>query len=144
MNRVLVTMAPAIEAFTSMYSPARRAASAMTSSVRLPSVAFSRPPAASPVLAATDSVAWLRSAASGTMAITDRTNSSVCDSGASDWPASTAGTKTSSQRSLLCRTSCSRGCFIRGRSRQGLNHSHCQATAMVRKSVPVRTATPEL
>ena len=31
----------------------------MTSSVRLPSVALSRPPTASPVLAATDSVAWL-------------------------------------------------------------------------------------
>ncbi len=57
MNSVLVTIAPAIDAFTSMYSPARRAVSAMTSSVRFPSVALSRPPAASPVLAATDSVA---------------------------------------------------------------------------------------
>ena len=57
MNSVLVTIAPAIDAFTSMYSPARSAARAMTSSVRLPSVALSRPPAASPVLAATDSVA---------------------------------------------------------------------------------------
>ena len=43
MNSVLVTIAPAIDAFTSMYCPARRAASAITSSVRLPSVAFSRP-----------------------------------------------------------------------------------------------------
>ena len=76
MNSVLVTMAPAIDALTSMYSPARKAASAMTSSVRLPSVALSSPPTASPVLAATDSVAWLSSAASGTMASTDRTNSS--------------------------------------------------------------------
>ena len=59
MNSVLVTIAPAMEAFTSMYCPARRAVSAMTSSVRLPSVALSRPPTASPVLAATDSVAWL-------------------------------------------------------------------------------------
>ena len=36
---------------------ARRAVSAMTSSVRFPSVALSRPPTASPVLTATDSVA---------------------------------------------------------------------------------------
>ena len=109
MNSELVTMAPAMEALTSMYSPARRAASAMTSSVRLPSVAFSSPPAASPVFAATDSVAWLSSAASGTMASTDRTNSSVCDSGASDSPAKTAGTNTRSQSSGLWRISRSRG-----------------------------------
>ena len=83
MNSVLVTIAPAMDAFTSMYCPARRAASAMTSSVRLPSVALSRPPTASPVLAATDSVAWLSSAASGTMASTDSTKSSVCASGLS-------------------------------------------------------------
>ena len=57
MNKVLVTIAPAMDAFTSMYCPARNAASAMTSSVRFPSVALSRPPTASPVLAATDSVA---------------------------------------------------------------------------------------
>ena len=55
----------------------------MTSSVRLPSVALSNPPAASPVLAATDSVAWLSSVASGTMASTDSTNSSVWASGRS-------------------------------------------------------------
>ena len=81
MNNVLVTIAPAMDAFTSAYCPARNAASAMTSSVRLPSVAFSRPPTVSPVLAATDSVAWLSSAASGTMARTDSTNSSVWASG---------------------------------------------------------------
>ena len=57
MNSVLVTIAPAMDAFTSMYWPARNAASAITSSVRFPSVALSRPPTASPVLAATDSVA---------------------------------------------------------------------------------------
>ncbi len=57
MKRVFVTMAPAIDALTRAYSPARSAASAMMSSVRLPSVAFSRPPMASPVRAATDSVA---------------------------------------------------------------------------------------
>ena len=57
MNSVLVTIAPAMDAFTSMYWPARNAASAMISSVRLPSVALSKPPTASPVLAATDSVA---------------------------------------------------------------------------------------
>ena len=83
MNSVLVTIAPAMDAFTSMYCPARRAASAMTSSVRFPSVALSRPPTASPVLAATDSVAWLRSVARGTMASTDSTKSSVCASGLS-------------------------------------------------------------
>ena len=57
MNNVLVTMAPAIDALTSMYWPARNAASAMTSSVKLPNVALSSPPTVSPVLAATDSVA---------------------------------------------------------------------------------------
>ena len=109
MNSVLVTMAPAIEALTSMYWPAAKAVSAMTSSVRLPSVALSSPPTASPVLAATDSVAWLSSAASGTMASTDSTNSSVCASGFSRAAANTAGTKTSSQSSGLRRTSWSRG-----------------------------------
>ena len=77
MNSVLVTIAPAMVAFTSVCCPARKAASAMTSSVRFPSVALSRPPTVSPVFAATDSVAWLRSAASGTMARTDSTKSSV-------------------------------------------------------------------
>ena len=81
MNNVFVTIAPAIDALTRRYSPARSAVIAITSSVRLPSVAFSSPPTASPVLAATDSVAWLRSAASGTVASTDSTNSAVCDSG---------------------------------------------------------------
>ena len=53
----------------------------MTSSVRLPSVALSRPPTASPVFAATLSVALLSSAASGTMASTASTNSAVWLSG---------------------------------------------------------------
>ena len=44
MNNVLVTIAPAMDAFTSMYCPARKAVSAMTSSVRFPSVALSSPP----------------------------------------------------------------------------------------------------
>ena len=57
MNNVLVTIAPAIDAFTKVYCPACSAVSAMTSSVRFPSVALSRPPTVSPVLAATDSVA---------------------------------------------------------------------------------------
>jgi hypothetical protein len=61
-------MAPAMDAFTSVYCPARSAASA---------------PIASPVSAATDSVAWLSSAASGTMARTDSTKRRVCASGAS-------------------------------------------------------------
>jgi hypothetical protein len=59
------------------HSPARKAARPITSSLRLRTVAFKRPPAASPVLAATDSVAWLRSVASGTIASTDSTESSV-------------------------------------------------------------------
>ena len=49
MNNVLVTIAPATDAFTNVYCPACRAAMAMTSSVRFPSVAFSRPPTESPV-----------------------------------------------------------------------------------------------
>ena len=57
MNSVLVTMAPAIDAFTSMYCPDCSAVTAITSSVRFPSVALSRPPTVSPVLDATDSVA---------------------------------------------------------------------------------------
>ena len=57
MNNVFVTIAPAIDALTSMYCPARSAVSAMTSSVRFPSVALRRPPTVSPVLDATDSVA---------------------------------------------------------------------------------------
>ena len=105
MNRLLVTMAPAMEALTSMYSPARRAVTAMTSSVRLPSVALSKPPTASPVLAATDSVAWLSNAASGTIARTDSRNSRVWESGHSLSPARTTGTKTSSHSSGLCRIS---------------------------------------
>ena len=95
MNSELVTIAPAIDALTSMYWPARSAASAMTSSVRLPSVALSSPPTASPVFAATDSVAWLSSAASGTIARTASANRAVCADGASSSVASTTGTNTS-------------------------------------------------
>ena len=105
MNKLLVTMAPAMEAFTSIYSPARKAVRAMTSSVRFPRVALSRPPAASPVLAATDSVAWLSSAASGTIARTDSRNSRVWASGHNLSPDRTTGTKTSSHSSGLCRIS---------------------------------------
>ncbi|MND00149.1 hypothetical protein D3C83_186620 [compost metagenome] len=57
MNKVLVTITPASDAFTSTYCPARSAVNAITSSVMLPSVALRRPPTVSPVLAATDSVA---------------------------------------------------------------------------------------
>ena len=57
MKSVLVTIAPAMEPFTSSCSPARSAAVAMTSSVRFPSVALSKPPTVSPVFSATDSVA---------------------------------------------------------------------------------------
>lgn len=94
----LVTIAPAIDALTSMYSPARNAASAMTNSVRLPSVALSRPPTASPVLAATDSVARLSIAASGTIASTDSPKRSVGDASKRCSAANTTGTNTSNQR----------------------------------------------
>ena len=53
MNRVLATIAPAIDALTSSSMPARSAVRAITSSVRLPRVALRRPPIASPVFAAT-------------------------------------------------------------------------------------------
>ena len=84
----------------------------MTSSVRLPSVAFSRPPTASPVLEATDSVAWLNSAASGTMARTDSTKSNVDASGRLLAATSTTGTNTSSHSNGLWRIS-SISCFMR-------------------------------
>ena len=106
MKSVLVTIAPAIDAFTSVYWPARSAARAITSSVRLPSVALSSPPTVSPVFAATDSVAWLSSAASGTIASTDRTNSSVGDSMAGRFSRRRApGTNTNSHKIRLCRIS---------------------------------------
>ena len=57
MNKVLVTIAPAMDAFTRVCCPACNAVSAITSSVRFPRVALSRPPTELPVLAATDSVA---------------------------------------------------------------------------------------
>src|SRR5262245_5519191 len=109
MNRVLVTIAPAIEAFTSTYCPARSAANAISSSVRLPSVALSRPPIMSPVRAATASVARLSSAASGTIAKTDTTKSSVCASGLTASSTRTTGTRTSSHSSGVLRILFSKG-----------------------------------
>ena len=44
MNKVFVTIAPAIDAFTRRYCPACNAVSAMISSVKLPRVALRRPP----------------------------------------------------------------------------------------------------
>ena len=109
MNSVLATIAPAMEAFTRTYCPARNAASAISSSVRFPSVALSRPPIVSPVLAATDSVARLSRAANGTIARTESTNSSVCACGLSNCEANSTGTMASSQSRGLCRISSSRG-----------------------------------
>ena len=77
MKRLLVTMAPASDALTRSNMPACRAAIAMTSSVRLPSVALRRPPIASPVFDATLSVARASRPASGTMATTERRKTSV-------------------------------------------------------------------
>lgn len=105
MKSVFVTMAPAMDAFTSVYSPACNAARAMTSSVRLPSVALSRPPTASPVFAATDSVAWLSSAANGTTAKTLNTKSGVCASGDIFAATNTTGTNGKSQSSGFRRIS---------------------------------------
>ena len=122
MNSELATMAPAIDALTSMYWPAFRAVSAMTSSVRLPSDALSSPPTASPVLAATDSVARLSSAASGTMASTDTTNSIVCDSGRAACAMKRPGTNTSSQSSGLWRTAESRVAMV-----AAAEHTSCPA-----------------
>ena len=90
-----IPLTPAIEALTSMYCPAASAVIAMTSSVRFPNVALSRPPTASPVFAATDSVAWLSSAASGTIASTDNTKSSTCASCFTFTATKSTGTNTS-------------------------------------------------
>ena len=106
MKSRLATIAPAIDALTSSNIPMRSAVSAMTSSVRLPRLAFRRPPMLSPVLAATDSVALLRSAASGTMAATERTKSRVCACGAACCATITAGARMRSHRIGLCRSSC--------------------------------------
>src|SRR4051812_9774443 len=107
MNNVLPTMAPAIDAFTSMYCPARSAARAITSSVRFPSVALSSPPTASPNFAPTDSVARLSNAASGTIAITASTKLNVCASGRTAWQMNGAGTANKSHSSGLWRISSS-------------------------------------
>ena len=97
MKRLLVTIAPVIEERTRSSMPARSAVIAMTSSVRLPSVAFRRPPIASPVFAATLSVAWDRRAARGTIARTDSRKRAVCESGRAFSATNTTGTKASSQ-----------------------------------------------
>jgi hypothetical protein len=95
MKRLLVTTAPVTDALTRSIMPARSAVIAMTSSVRLPSVAFSRPPTASPVLAATLSVDRLSRAARGTMATTERMKSIVWASGRACSAYRTTGTNTS-------------------------------------------------
>lgn len=109
MNNALVTIAPAIDALTRTYCPARNAAKAMSNSVRFPSVALSRPPIISPVLAATDSVARLSNAANGTIAMTESRNRSVCASGLSICAARTIGTTANSQSNGLSRMSLSKG-----------------------------------
>ena len=132
MNSELVTMAPAIEALTRSNMPARSAVIAMTSSVRLPSVAFSSPPTASPVFAATLSVAWLSRAARGTIASTASTNNIVCDSGATCSAMKTAGTAASSHSSGLERKACRiLSCFS----------LEIQARALLGAYMPTKTAT---
>jgi hypothetical protein len=97
----------------------------------LPSVAFSRPPTASPVFAATASVAWLSSAASGTMARTASTNKIVCASGAAFSATSTIGTTISNQSNGLCLISSSRDCMVApfgGRHCRYRDHARCLDT----------------
>jgi hypothetical protein len=147
MKSVLATIAPAMDAFTRMYCPARRAVSAITSSVRLPSVAFRRPPTASPVFAATDSVAWLSRAASGTMARMDSRKSSVGASDASVSAAKTTGTKSSSHSNGLWRISFSKVTFQltlrargRGSPRGCVEYRPCHVrSSRGRETVPVRS-----
>ena len=59
---------PTMEAFTTSCSPARRAKSAMISSVALPKVAFINPPSAGPTRSDSSSVASPINPANGTMA----------------------------------------------------------------------------
>src|SRR5436305_15204980 len=98
MNNEFVTIAPATDAFTNVYCPACNAAIAMTSSVRLPSVALSRQPTESAVFAATDSVAQLSRTAKGEIANTERTICSVFASWLRFSAASAMGTNTNHQR----------------------------------------------
>src|SRR6266403_4876264 len=133
MNSVLVTMAPAIDAFTSMYCPARSAARAITSSVRFPSVALSNPPTASPTFAPTDSVARLSNAASGTIAITESTKLNVCASGRTVWQMNGAGTSTSSHSSGLWRISSSTLSSERNRDQHERETDQRQAGADVER-----------
>jgi len=66
MKSVLVTMAPAIGRLDQHVLAGARAASAMINLGEVPSVALSNPPTASPVFAATDSVAVGEEPRSGT------------------------------------------------------------------------------
>jgi len=77
MNNALLTIAPVIEALR-VASPSTQRGERITSSVRLLSVALSRPPIMSPVLAATDSVGRLSKAANRTRARTESTNRDLC------------------------------------------------------------------
>src|SRR4051812_31526983 len=140
MNNVLVTIAPAIEALTSRYWPERSAVSAMTSSVRLPSVALSSPPTVSPVLAATDSVAWLRSVASGTIAITESTNRSVWAPGARASARKTAGTNASSHNIGLCRRARTRAVLLRGASARSVVRVNSRASYRLSDGVAMEIA----
>src|SRR5262245_7902703 len=111
MKSELLTIAPATDARTRSVMPARSAVIAITSSVRFPNVALRRPPTASPVFAATLSVARLRSPARGTIAATDRKKTSVCAPGLACSTASAIGTNTISASSGWCRRS-ARTAFI--------------------------------
>ncbi len=134
MNKVLVTIAPAIDAFTRTYWPALRAARAIRSSVRLPRVALSKPPMVSPVRAATASVARLNSAASGMMASADSTKRNVCACGRIAAALKTSGTKISSQSSGVLRISLISGVTQRPRSPALENHSKITWDIARRKS----------
>ena len=74
---------PAIEAFTTSWSPSSRAKKAMISSGALPKVTFSRPPMPGPVCAARCSVALPITAAVGITPSAAATNTSTGEASAS-------------------------------------------------------------
>src|SRR2546429_292172 len=76
-SRILPTMDPVIEAFTTLVSPLESAMAAMISSAALPKVAFKSPPSPSPTRAASSSVARPIQPATGMIASAEQTKSAV-------------------------------------------------------------------
>src|SRR5262249_2122642 len=104
-SRILPTMEPAIDAFTTSCSPARSAASAMISSAALPKVALRSPPTPSPMRSASCSVAWPIHPARGRMARQEVAKTRRCRSGARYARPTASGTNSRSQfMGLLARS----------------------------------------